>query len=80
MNVNLSITFDREEILAMCQERCDRVQTPVPGRFEVSDYFGSVRAEFIPAEVPAEADISSPTSPPSAEEISAPAAEGQVTS
>ena len=56
MNVSLTITFDRDEILAMCQEKCARVKTPVPGEFKVSDYYGSVRAEFIPAEAPLESD------------------------
>jgi len=59
MNVNLTITFDRDEILAMCQEKCARVKTPVPGEFKVSDYYGSVRAEFIPANAPPDADRSS---------------------
>ena len=60
MNVSLTITFGRDEILAMCKEKCDSVKTPVPGNFEVSDYFGDVRAEFIPTVPAVDAEIASP--------------------
>ena len=51
MKVDLSITFSKDEVLAMCLEKCQGIETAVEGRFEARiDYTDSVICEFISKE------------------------------
>lgn len=51
MKVDLTVTFTGDEILAMCREKVAKIETAVPGKFEVNHgRYGSheVVAEFVP--------------------------------
>lgn len=49
MQVELKISFSKEEILAMCLEKCQHIETAVPGRFEAHlHYTDTVICTFIP--------------------------------
>ncbi len=51
MKVDLTITFSGDELLAMCAERVAKIETAVPGKFEMRHgRYGDqvVVAEFIP--------------------------------
>ncbi len=51
MKVELEITFSKEEVHAMCLEKCGRIETAVEGKFEArSGYYGTgeVVCTFVP--------------------------------
>jgi hypothetical protein len=52
MEVDMTITFSRDEILDMCREKVANINTVIPGEFKVhfdGIYNQKVIAEFVPA-------------------------------
>jgi hypothetical protein len=51
MKVDLTVTFNSDEILAMCAERVAKIETAVPGKFKLRHGLYGARevvAEFVP--------------------------------
>ncbi len=51
MTIDLKVTFDSDEILAMCADRVAKIETAVPGKFKLSHGLYGARevvAEFVP--------------------------------
>jgi hypothetical protein len=60
MDVDLTISFSKEEVLDMVRERLNAITPPVPGVFEATYYYGDVRATFKPSAPQRELVMSAP--------------------